>query len=42
MQATGLHVVLKTTLYHRINGRRDQVLYITSKQRLTPEEEEFF
>ena len=39
-QAAWLHAVSKTTLYHRINGRRDQVSYITSKQRLTPEEEE--
>ncbi len=37
-----LHAVLKTTLYHRINGRRDLVSYITSKQKLTPEEEESF
>ncbi len=28
-------------LYQKINGRRDQVLYITIKQKLTPEEEEF-
>lgn len=35
-QAAWLHAV---TLYNGINGRRDQVSYITSKQRLTPEEE---
>ena len=39
-QAASLHTVSKTMLCHRINGRRDQVLYITSKQRLTPKEEE--
>ncbi len=39
-QATCIYAVSKTTLYNRINGRRDQVSYITSKQRLTPEEEE--
>ena len=26
-------------MYHRINSRQDQVSYVTSKQRLTPEEE---
>ena len=36
-QAAWLHAVSKTMLYNRINGRRDQVSYITSKQRLTPD-----
>lgn len=39
-QATRLHVVSKATLYRKINGRRDQVLYGISKQRLTTEDEE--
>ena len=39
-QAACIYAVSKTTLYNRINGRRDQVSYIASKQRLTPEEEE--
>ncbi len=37
--AAKLYGVSKTTLYHRINGRRDQPSYGVSKQRLTPEEE---
>ena len=41
MQVAWLHAVLKTTLYQKINGRLDQILYITSKQRLTHKEEEF-
>lgn len=32
-------MVSKTTLYNRINGRRDQALYGVTKQRPTPEEE---
>ena len=32
-------MVSKTTLYNRINGRRDQALYGVTKQRLTSEEE---
>ncbi len=39
-QAACIYAVSKTTLYNRINGCRDQILYITSKQWLTPEEEE--
>ena len=39
-QAARLYVVSKATLYRRINGRRDQVLYGVTKQRLTPEEED--
>ena len=39
-QAAKLYVVSKTTLYHRLQGRRDQLSYAVSKQRLTPEEEE--
>ncbi len=39
-QAARLHVVSKTTLYRRINGRRDQVSYGITKQRLTPEGED--
>ena len=39
-QAARLYMVLKATLYRRINGRRSQALYGISKQRLTPEEEE--
>ena len=35
-----LYGVSKTTLYHRINGRRDQASYGVTKQRLSPEEEE--
>ena len=33
-------MVSKATLYRRINGRRDQVSYGVTKQRLTPEEED--
>ena len=33
-------MVLKATLYRRINGRRGQASYGILKQRLTPEEEE--
>ena len=40
IQAAKLYVVSKTTLYHRLQGRRDQLSYGVSKQRLTPEEEE--
>ena len=40
-QAAWLYTVSKTTLYNKINGCRDQVLYITLKQRLTPEKEKF-
>lgn len=39
-QAAKLYVVSKTTLYHRLQGCRDQLSYGVSKQRLTPEEEE--
>lgn len=39
-QAARLYMVSKTTLYHSIQGRRDQLSYAFSKQRLTPEEEE--
>ncbi len=39
-QAVYVYAVSKATLYRRINGRRDQVSYGISKQRLTPEEEE--
>ena len=39
-QAVKLYVVSKATLYRRINGRRDQVLYGISQQKLIPEEEE--
>ena len=39
-QAAYLYAVSKATSYRRINGRRDQVLYEISKQRLTSEEEE--
>lgn len=39
-QAAKLYVVSKTALYHRLQGRRDQLSYAVSKQRLTPEEEE--
>ena len=38
-QAARLYVASKTTLYHRIHGRQDQLSYAVSKQRLTPEEE---
>ena len=38
--AAKLYGVFKTILYHRINGRRDQLSYGVSKQRLIPEEEE--
>lgn len=38
-QAAKLYAVSKTTLYHRINGRREQSLYGDSRQRLTLEEE---
>ena len=34
-QAAWLHALSKTTLFNRINGRREQVSYITLKQRLT-------
>ena len=40
-QAAMLYVVSKGTLYRRINGRHDQVLYGISKRRLTTEKEEF-
>ncbi len=33
-------MVSKATLYRKINGRRDQVSYGVTKQRLTPEEED--
>lgn len=33
-------MVSKATLYRKINGRRDQVSYRVTKQRLTPEEED--
>ena len=39
-QAAWLHAVSKTTIYNRINGRRNQVLYITSKQQLMLKEKE--
>ena len=39
-QAARLHVVSKVTLYRWINGRRDQVSYGITKQRLTPEGED--
>ena len=39
-EAARLYAVSKTTLYHRIKGRQDQLSYAVSKQRLTPEEEE--
>ena len=39
-KAARLYVVSKATLYRRINGRRDQVSYGITKQRLTPEEED--
>ena len=39
-QAAKLYVVSKTTLYHRLQGRRDQLSYGVSKQMLTPEAEE--
>ena len=39
-QAAYVYSVSKATLYRRINGRRDQVSYGISKQRLTSEEEE--
>lgn len=35
-----LNPVSKTTLYHRIKRRRDQLSYAFSKQRLMPKEEE--
>ncbi len=41
MQAAYVYSASKAILYRRINGGRDQVLYRISKQRLTPEEEEF-
>lgn len=34
-----LYGLSKTTLYHQINGRRDQLSYGVSKHKLTPEEE---
>lgn len=37
--AAWLHAVSKTTLYNRVNGRRDQVSYITLKQ---PRRRNFF
>lgn len=37
-QAAKLYAVSKTTLYHRINGRREQSLYGVSRQKLTLEE----
>lgn len=37
-QAAKLYAVSKTTLYHRINGRREQALSGLSRQRLTAEE----
>ncbi len=40
-QTAYVYAVSKATLYRKINGRRDQVSYGISKQRLTPEEEEF-
>ncbi len=39
-QAAKLCAISKATLYHRINGRCDQVSYSISQQKLTPEEEE--
>ncbi len=39
-QAARLYVVSKATLYRKINGRRDQILYRISKRRLTTEKEE--
>lgn len=36
-QAAWLYAVSKTTLYHRTNGRQDQVSHVTSSQRLTLE-----
>ena len=39
-EAARLYAISKTTLYHRIKGRQDQLSYAVSKQRLTPEEEE--
>ena len=41
-QAVGIYKVSKITLYNKINSHRNQVLYITSKQRLTPEKKESF
>lgn len=38
-QAARRYDVSKTTLYNRLQGRRDQVLYARSRQRLTFEEE---
>ncbi len=38
--AAKLYGVSKKTLYHRINGRRDQLSHGVSKQRWTPEEDE--
>ena len=40
LEAARLYAVSKTTLYHRIKARQDQLSYTVSKQRLTPEEEE--
>ena len=37
-QAAKRYDVLKTTLYNRLQGRRDQVSYIRSKQKLTLKE----
>ncbi len=39
-EAARLYAVLKTTLYHKIKGRQDQLSYAVSKQKLTSEEEE--
>ena len=39
-QAVRLYVISKVTLYCRINGHCNQVLYSILKQRLTSEEEE--
>ena len=38
--AAKLYGVSKTILYHRMNGRRDQLSYDVSKWKLTPKEEE--
>lgn len=37
-----LHTLLKTKLYHRMDDSRDKILYITSKQKLTPKEKKLF
>ncbi len=39
-QAVKLYMVSKATLYSRINGRRNQVSYRISKQRLASEQDE--